>query len=236
MLKKLSVKTKLYIFLLLTIVAIGIVVYDKIEKDKRRWNKTEAENSAILSQNKAEAKKAAEEKKKEEEAAEKQKKLDIKYNEALNAFQSEQYSKAVTLSDEILAVDGNNYKAYNIKGIALCYGKQFEFKEAMSNIDRAIEIKPDYGYARYNKAQAYALYSRYDEALALYDKAIEVDKNYVWNYYGKASVYGRKGDAANTVKYLKMAIDIDQKAKEEAKKDVDFANVRSNEEFQQLIK
>jgi len=236
MLKRLSVKTKLYIFLLLTILAIGIVVYDRVQNDKLRWNKTESENSAILSQNKEEAKKAAEEKKKEEEAAEKQKKLDIKYNEALNAFESKEYYKAITIADEILGVDDKNYKAYNIKGIAICYGKQFQFEEGVSNIDKALAIKPDYGYARYSKAQVYALYGHYDEALGFYDQAIDGDKNYVWSYYGKASVYGRKGDAANTVKYLKTAISMDQRAKEEAKKDVDFANVRSNEEFQQLIK
>ncbi|WP_415875492.1 tetratricopeptide repeat protein [Clostridium sp.] len=105
----------------------------------------------------------------------------------------------------------------------------------MKNIDKALNINPNYGYGRFNKALAYELYGHYDEALSWYDKALEVEK-YVWSYYGKASIYGRRGDVANTVKYLKIAIDMQESVKEEAKKEKDFDNVRNSKEFMELVK
>ncbi len=45
----------------------------------------------------------------------------------------------------------------------------------MKNIDKSLDIKPDYGYARFNKALAYELYERFDEALKWYDKALDIE-------------------------------------------------------------
>lgn len=233
MLKNLTVKTKLYIFLFLCLIGIATVTYNKVQQQKAENRKIEARNAVAAEKNKQieeQNKKAQEEEKKE---VEKKKQLEDKYIEAFNIFHSGMYSKAVAMADEIIALDSNYYKAYNIKGIALCYGKEYE--EGMKNIDKALSIKGDYGYARFNKALAYELYGHYDDALQWYDKALEVE-NYVWSYYGKASIYGRKGDVANTVKYLKTAIDMDPNVKEEAKKEADFNNVRNSEEFQNLIK
>jgi tetratricopeptide (TPR) repeat protein len=176
------------------------------------------------------------ERKRQEElrqAEEKRKLLDEKYDNASAAFFDRKYSEAVKISDEIIKEDNANYKAYNIKGIALCYGGKFD--EGMENIDKAIQLKADYGYGRFNKALAYELFGHYDKSLEWYDKALEVE-DYVWSYYGKASIYGRKGDIANTVKYLKIAIDKNPKVKEAAAEEEDFNNVRSSKEFQQLLK
>jgi len=233
MFKKLSVKAKLYTFLFLSLIGICTVFYDYAQKHNAENKKIEARNAIIAEKNKQieeEKKKSEEEEKKE---IEKQKQLESKYNDALNKFHSGERSKAVAIADEIIALDSNYYKAYNIKGIALCYGKKYQ--EGMENIDKALSIKGDYGYARFNKALAYELYGHYDEALQWYDKALEVE-NYVWSHYGKASIYGRKGDVANTVKYLKVAIEMDPNVKEEAKKEADFNNVRNSEEFQNLVK
>ena len=105
----------------------------------------------------------------------------------------------------------------------------------MQQIDQALKLKPDYGYARFNKALANELYRHYDEAIEWYKKALEVEK-FEWSYYGIASIYGRKGDIKNTIKYLKLAIDINPNIKNAAKNEEDFDNVRESMEFQQLLK
>jgi tetratricopeptide (TPR) repeat protein len=137
------------------------------------------------------------------------------------------------LANEVIKKDNKHYKSYNIKGVALAYNGSFE--EGMKNIDKALEINPSYGYARFNKALTYELYGKYEEALKWYDKDLEVE-NYIWSYYGKASIYGRKGDVENTVKYLKIAIEMDKVVKEEARTERDFDNVRQSKEFQELTK
>lgn len=124
------------------------------------------------------------------------------------------------------------YKAYNLKGIALCYSG--DFKNGMANIDKSLSMKPDFGYALFNKGLAYELYGYYDKALSWYNKDLQIE-NYVWTYYGISSIYGRRGDVSNTIKYLKIAISLNPGIKEMAKTEKDFNNVKKLEEFQSLI-
>lgn len=161
-----------------------------------------------------------------------QKELETDYNSAHGLFFQGKYKNAITIADSIIKRDATFYKAYNIKGIAQSFSGNFG--EGMKNIDKSLSIKPDFGYARFNKALAYELYGYYDDSLKWYDKALQVE-NYVWSYYGKASIYGRLGDVENTVKYLKVAISMQESVKEEAKKEKDFDKVRNSEEFKKLV-
>lgn len=158
--------------------------------------------------------------------------LEADYNKALGVFFNGEYENAIKMADEIIKKDVNFYKAYNIKGIALCFYHNYD--EGMKNIEKCLNINPTFGYGRFNKALAYELYGHYDEALRWYDKALEVE-NYVWSYYGKASIYGRRGDVENTVKYLKIAIEMDVSVKNEARNEKDFDNVRNSAEFKKLV-
>lgn len=243
MFKALSLKTKIIIFILLSLVGVYLIVDTAID-NRRKEEKLKVEYEAIIKEKQEEKQKLEseriraeeEEKKRQEEqrqAEEKIKLLEGKYNTAATAFFDRKYSEAIKIADEIIKEDSENYKAYNIKGIALCYSGKFD--EGMKNIDKSLEIKADYGYARFNKALAYELFGHYDKSLEWYDRALEVEE-YVWTYYGKATIYGRKGDVANTVKYLKTAIDMNPGVKSTAAEEEDFNNVRSSKEFQQLIK
>ena len=158
--------------------------------------------------------------------------LETDYNKALGAFFNGEYENTIKIADEIIKKDVNFYKAYNIKGIALCFSHNFD--EGMKNIDKCLSIDPNFGYGRFNKALAYELYGHYEESLEWYDKALEVE-NYVWSYYGKASIYGRRGDVENTVKYLKIAIEMDSNVKNEAKNEKDFDNVKNSNQFKKLV-
>lgn len=162
----------------------------------------------------------------------KNKALEDKCTQGYNSFSNKNYIKAISIEDEVIKEDAKFYKAYNIKGIALCYSGKFE--EGMKNIDKALEIKPDFGYAMFNKALAYELYGHYDEALSWYNKDLQIEK-YIWSYYGISSIYGRKGDAANTVKYLKQAVDMSSDIKAIARDEKDFNPVKNSKEFQDLI-
>jgi len=159
--------------------------------------------------------------------------LEEKYQLAYQSFGDKKYANAIKTADEILKQDPNFYKAYNIKGIALSYSSQPN--QGLINIDKALAIKPDFAYARFNKALAYELTAQYDKALEWYDKALQVE-NYIWSYYGKASIYGRRGDVANTVKFLKIAIDMDPGVKDIAKAEHDFDPVKNSREFINLLK
>lgn len=168
---------------------------------------------------------------KDEQALIEKKHEDI-YKQGFDAFFNGDRAKAIALENQIIEEDPNFYKAYNLKGIALCYSQNF--KDGMENIDKALELNPNFGYARFNKALAYELYERFDEALIWYDKNLEVE-NYKWSHYGKASIYGRRGDVTNAIKYLKIAVTMDPTIKADAKNEKDFNNVKSSKEFKDLV-
>jgi tetratricopeptide (TPR) repeat protein len=230
---KFSFKAKIIIFIALCFIAAGLITYNKYMENK--INKA-LQESKVKSETQLKAKNdAAKAKSKEENKAlqDKQKSMNDKYNQAHDAFFNKNYDLAIKLADELIAEDPNYYMAYNIKGITQCYGKDYE--NGMKNIDKALEIKPDFPYGRFNKALANELYGHYDEAIVWYNKALEVDKNNPWSYYGIASIYGRRGDVENTVRYLKQAIALYADIKAEAAKEVDFNPVKNSSEFKALI-
>lgn len=232
---KLSLRNKVIFFCVLSIASVISIfngeIKNKIHISNNDIKEIEAtDDKTILKSDKEENKITKEI---NEDKNSENKEIEEIYKRAYKAFFDNKYTESINLADEAIAKDDKHYKSYNIKGIALAYNGNFQ--EGMKNIDKALEINPSYGYARFNKALAYELYDKYDEALKWYDKNLEIE-NYIWSYYGKASIYGRKGDVKNAVKYLKTAIDMDKVVKEEARTERDFDNVRQSKEFQELIK
>lgn len=233
-----SDKVKRILLIILLIVAIGILIYEGIMNRKLK-NKEEIKNSSnimITHSNDFDYTEENDENKKEN--------LDLEgtyaiseyenniYNEAYRLFFSNEYEKAINKANELVNNYPDNYMGYNIRGIAKAYNGDYE--GGMKDIDKAISIKDDYGYAIFNKALTYELYGNMDEALKWYNKNLEIEE-YVWSYYGISSIYGRRGDVNNTMKYLNKAIEIDPAVKEVAQKEHDFEPVRSSEEFQKAV-
>jgi tetratricopeptide (TPR) repeat protein len=169
--------------------------------------------------------------------------LDQLYQQGYQFYNDELYQKAINLEDQVIKDDPTYFEAYTIKGIALCYYGYFDggnmktrdFDEGMQNIDRALALKSDYTLALFNKALAYELYGNYDTALYWYDRTIAIDPKSVWSYYGKAAIYGRRGDVADTVRYLRQAIGLNPEVKKYARQEEDFDNVKNSPQFQDLV-
>lgn len=219
-----KLRMKIIIFTLLSFVGIFIIAYTKYE-EKNKLKEIDEKQQFILKEKKEENAKITASNERNEE-------LDSKNQEALTKFYDGKYTEAIEKCDEVIDLDENNYKAYNIKGIAIGYKGDFE--KGLECIDKSLDINPDFGYSKFNKALIYELFGKYEESLKLYDDALKVEE-YVWSYYGKASIYGRYGDLENTLKFMKKAIEIDPKVKEAAKEEIDFNNVRKYKEFNDLI-
>lgn len=241
--KSKSVKFKLIIFVILSIIVAGIIITKVIknsnnivvnEKIEAKGNKDQIINKqeivGVEASKHQEVKKVDDEK--QQQLKKKQEELEQKWKIGYDEFFQKKYEKAIETQRQVIKEEPNFYKAYAVEGIALAYNG--DFQKGMQQIDKALELKPDYGYARFNKALANELYNNYDEAIKWYEKALEVEK-YEWSYYGIASVYGRKGDVNNTVKYLKLAIEINPSIRDTAKDEEDFNNVQNSLEFKQLI-
>ncbi len=142
------------------------------------------------------------------------------------------FINAINKAQNIINEFPSSAKGYNIRGIAKAYNSDYD--GAMNDIDKALDIDNNYGYARFNKALTYELYGNMDEALKWYNKNLEIE-NYVWSYYGIASIYGRRGDVKNTVTYLNKAIQIDSDVKKVAKTEHDFDPIKNSKEFKNLV-
>lgn len=188
----------------------------------------------IINEGQQESKKTQLKQLQEQEKAEETKKqqLEMLWQQGYNEYNLHNYEKCINIENEVIEQNQNYYKAYTIKGIAQCFSKNYN--EGIVNLNKSLEINSDYGYGHYAKALALELYGYFDEAIDEYNRALCIEK-YVWSYYGIASIYGRRGDIDNVVKYLQMAINMDKAAKECAKKEEDFNNVRKYKQFQNLI-
>lgn len=251
MFRKFSIKTKIIIFTIASIIAILIIINEGMSNNNsnrnnsiEKINKESINNKEVIEKKSTNNKDTTDKKsvtneenksiseKKLSKVEKKSSNLEEKYKSGYIAFHNGKYEEAIKIENEVIKEDKNFYKAYSIKGIATCFNGDYE--NGMKFIDKSLDINMDYGYGRFNKALAYELYGYYDKALSWYDKALEIE-NYIWSYYGKASIYGRRGDSKNTVKYLKIAINMDLSVKNLIKEERDFDNVRKNEEFKELL-
>ena len=237
---KISLKTKIIIFIITAIVAIGSIAYTnrgnfKINISSNLKKETVVDKSALVSN--TNEKQVADAKAKEIEEkqlveTQKQKALDDEWQTGYDAYnQKKDNSGCIKIMNDIIAKDDKYYKAYTLKGIAECYTSSAYYADGIKNLDKALELKPDYGYGRFNKALALELYAKYPEAIEAYKSALEVE-DYIWSYYGIASIYGRYGDSKNCVNYLNFAIKQDSELiKSLVKEEHDFDNVRNSKEF-----
>ena len=234
--KSKSLKFKIITFAILSAIVAVIIVNGGLKNNIQSNNIVEITNEADVKDNKAAEIKPqvlkSDETEKQQQLKLKQEELEKKWKLGKDEFLAKNYEKAIDIERQILKEDPTFYKAYAVEGIALAYSGNFD--TGMQQIDKSLELKPDYGYARFNKALANELYGHYDEAILWYEKALEVEK-FEWSYYGIASVYGRKGDVSNTVRYLKLAIDMNSSIKDVAREEEDFDKVKESKEFKQLI-
>jgi len=76
---------------------------------------------------------------------------------------------------------------------------QNNYNEAIQAYDEAINLKPDYPEAYYNKANAFEKQNKYEDAIQTYDKAIEINPNFALAWRSKADdlkYLGRNDEAA----------------------------------------
>ena len=116
--------------------------------------------------------------------------------QAIQAYQSENYASADLILKRVIQVDSKNLPALHILG--LIKASQKNYKEAADLLLRAGRICPDDASIQYNLAKALSDSGRNQEAVAHHKKAVALSPSNpeAWLNYGKtASSLGRYGDA-----------------------------------------
>lgn len=155
--------------------------------------------------------------------------------EAEKAYGQGDYGKAITLADEALARDPENYKALSTKGIATAFSSSPDDGAAL--IQKALSIRPDDVQSFYNMAIAQKLGKHYDASISCFQKVLAADTQNTWSYYGIATNYADKRDKAQALSYLEKAIALDPTAvKPEARTQDHFQWLHGDKDFEALVK
>lgn len=96
--------------------------------------------------------------------------------------------------------------AYNNRGVVY-YGKG-DYDRAMSDFNKAIELKPDLAAAYNNRGVVYRDKGDYDRAMRDYTKAIELKPDDAEAYNNRGVVYFRKGDYDRAMSEYDKAIEL----------------------------
>ena len=94
-----------------------------------------------------------------------------------------EYDKSIKYYNEIIQNEKDN-KAYLYRNIGLSYLKQKKYKEAIMNIDKALELDEQYVEAKLNKAEALEGMKDYEGAFLIYEHIIKDMHDY--SYYEEA--------------------------------------------------
>ncbi len=109
----------------------------------------------------------------------------------------------ITLFNHTLKVTDYNCLIYNNRGNT--YYVLGNYKQAIEDYDRAIEIKPDYTDAYNNRGIAYTYLSNYRQAIEDFNRAIEINPSYTKAYLNRGVAYARLGNNNLAVNDLKTA-------------------------------
>jgi tetratricopeptide (TPR) repeat protein len=106
------------------------------------------------------------------------------------------YRSVIDLWSDTIAKRPRNARAHNQLGNAL--DSAGRTSEALASFDRALQLKPDYAMAYYNKAETILRMGEASAAIQLFDQALRIDPVYFKALRGKgdALVRAGQGDAA----------------------------------------
>jgi len=86
-----------------------------------------------------------------------------------------------------------------------------DFREAVSDFNKAIDVNPEFVVAYLNRGFSYSRMGDFDKAIADYTKAIELNPRYAVAYHNRGFVYRRMGEYDRAILDLTKAIEIDPK-------------------------
>ena len=118
---------------------------------------------------------------------------------------NDDYQSPLVLWEETARTAPGNWGAYTFLGAALYEAGQME--RALAELNRAIELKPDFAEAFLNRGAAYLKLGDLDRALADFNHVIELDPGNGAAYYNRAKIYANRSKWKSALQDLSGAIE-----------------------------
>jgi tetratricopeptide (TPR) repeat protein len=173
-------------------------------------------------------------------------KLGIAYHQLLDLTDAKKnYERAIKL---------NSSYAEAVNNLGTVFYAQKSYRRAIAQYRKALHFTPESASILSNLGTAYFARKNYTEAFAMYQKALEVDPQVFerrstqgvllqersveerakFHYY-MAKTYAKAGMVDLAILYIRKALEEGFKEREKFTKDPEFATLKDNVEFKQLI-
>ncbi|MDI6758636.1 MAG: tetratricopeptide repeat protein [Candidatus Omnitrophota bacterium] len=97
------------------------------------------------------------------------------------------YFPTFILAEENIKNTANSAQDYIKRGIL--YGKEGQYDQAISELNKAIELNPNNAIAYASRDLAYEMKGDINKAISDYSKAIEISSNFAVAYYNRGVAY-----------------------------------------------
>jgi tetratricopeptide (TPR) repeat protein len=116
------------------------------------------------------------------------------------------WQNSITLWNHTLKVTDYNVIAYSMRGHA--YAGLGNYKQAIDDYGRAIEIKPGFASVYINRGSAYNDLGNYKQAIEDFNRAIEINPGYAEAYNNRGFSYNGLGNYRQAIEDYDRAIEI----------------------------
>lgn len=124
-----------------------------------------------------------------------------KYTEALTYI-----NNAIRIASTITNDTSYADEAYVYRGII--YAETKEYDLALADLNKEVELNPNYDFAYFARGLTYYNKEDYDHAITDYTRAIELNPKYENAYYNRGLAYFQKGDYEQSISDYDKALEI----------------------------
>lgn len=139
--------------------------------------------------------------------------------------EKEMYKEAANIYNDALKYNPNSYELYYNMGMV--YTMLNDFKNAKDCYEKAAEINTLLYNSYYNLAQINLIFNDLEEAEKFFLKSVEGEDVEAKSYYGLAKIYMLKGDKQNAIRYINIAIEVDNSYYKKAEAEPIFIPIKS---------
>jgi len=141
--------------------------------------------------------------------------------------------EALVYFSKVLEIEPTHVESLLKKGHIL--GKLGKYQLAITAYDKVLQQEPNNILALINKGLALHFLQKYDDAIIYYDKVLKEKPESIITLYNKSSSLIKIGKTSEGLKILKDVIKADYSYKAKAKFDLDFSEIKTNNEFKKII-
>jgi Flp pilus assembly protein TadD len=131
------------------------------------------------------------------------------YVQAGDKVKKKDFKGAIADLDKLIAINPNDAKAYESRGLA--YARLEDYPRAIADFNKAITINPKLTKAYIKRGLAYSVLEDYQKALSDFNKAIALDPRSADFYYYRGKAYWKLKDSAKAFLDFNRAIAINPK-------------------------